>query len=311
MNLYHHKRTLFAPFSQWIPIIPMVPSKTPASTLPTKLRVATWNIWFDAMLKSHRDRYLLHLLQLEDPDVICLQEVTQSFEEALRANTFARDNWAISSLEDQQQATKSHYGTVIIVHKRLGTNIKAVMSLFPGSNTGRSLLYVELKTPTKTVRVGTVHLDYTPEQRRAEFEQCIAELTAPGVESSAPVAAILCGDTNVDTYDEIRFMVDAGFVDSLLATHVPPPDEDLYCFGPTFGTTMTRPGGKRGEKEYRHRRLDYVLAKNATQVNSYKLLGQEQMEGEWLKGSGAEEFKEYQFFASDHAGILVDLELEE
>ncbi|KAH8829990.1 Endonuclease/exonuclease/phosphatase [Flagelloscypha sp. PMI_526] len=296
--LYHFKSSIIPGRSSWMPLSAQASLK--AQPLPNTLRVATWNIWFDSLLKNERTNYLLDSLQREDPDVICLQEVTSSVEKAIRENKFAQKNWRFTSFEDQ-----ANFDSYV----RLGDGIQAIYSPFPITDTGRSLLSVELTDSRKLVRVGTVHLNYTPKRRRAEFEQCITELNAQTDGGPVPVA-VLCGDTNIDSYEEIKVTADAGFVDSFLAANPqgPADEQDLYVYGATFGTAMTKPGSKQNYGEYKHRRLDYALVKEG-QVKSCRPLGTEPMPKnyvpDWSKYEGVIE----NAYASDHTGLIVEIEL--
>lgn len=146
---------------------------------PLKIRIVTYNVWFDAGFKDQRTRALLDAVAKEEPDICCFQEVTTGFEQALRQHAFWRKNFVMTSLGDQAQLTRSWYGTLIMVKKSLlekgGLDISVCFVDFPGSTTGRLLTMLELgpqgKAPSvsrlslSTFFVVSAHLDHTPASR--------------------------------------------------------------------------------------------------------------------------------------------------
>ena len=151
------------------------------------------------------------------------------------------------------------------------------------------------------VLIASSHLDYTPEIRAAEFASTIS--TLPVTPTS-----VFCGDTNIDTYPELKPLLSAGYVDSWLDTHSDFADSpDLREVGVTFGTT-----GLRGPQMPDHgppRRLDYVMARGI-KIKKCELVGGQLIpRGEWATSPQEQEL-DLEVYVSDHLGVLVDVELE-
>jgi tyrosyl-DNA phosphodiesterase 2 len=137
------------------------------------------------------DKLILSLLE-QNPDVICLQEVTNPFAFALRSSSVLSSRYTCSP------NYVGPYGLLILAKNQLFPLFKEV-SFHENSNMGRSLLIAELH-PTDTSlnylkggAVGTVHLESLnfPRKRRSQLEACNSAL---GGYSNA----ILCGDFNFD-----------------------------------------------------------------------------------------------------------------
>ncbi|KIO16312.1 hypothetical protein M407DRAFT_86159 [Tulasnella calospora MUT 4182] len=327
--------------STWTPIQPPKPSNKPLSTTPdsrpTPIRVLTYNVWFDNMFQEQRTRDLLRIIQEENPDVLCFQEVTMKFQRIMHKDPYWKENWTMTKFEDQSvMVGESWYGTAIAVKKALHKSFvcKAFLVKFKGTQTGRCLTVVELKPRTfvaQPILVSTVHLDYTPELRKRHFR--IAIDTLSGSSPDKPIPSFICGDTNIDSYNEIQPLLDAGFVDSWIATHPPtpvapatspfsdptsgatatPPPEyspDLIHVDPTYGQTGVHLPGK--PKKENVRRLDYLMCRNMN-VKTAKLVGTEPIDKDKVNLSfGNEEQKALEgvkVWPSDHVGVLVDLEV--
>jgi hypothetical protein len=145
-------------------------------------------------------------------------------------------------------------------------------------------------------------MDYTPEFRATQFASAISTL-------SATPTSVFCGDTNIDTYPELKPLLSAGYVDSWLETHPGFANSpDLRDVGVTFGTVGLRMSGSLVGDTGPPRRLDYVMAKGTRVVNC-ELVGTELIPKEnWAKASGGQEL-DLEVHVSDHLGVLVDVEL--
>lgn len=179
--------------------------------------------------------------------------------------------------------------------------------------------------------MSTVHLDYTPELRKRHFR--IAMDTLSNSSPDKPIPSLVCGDTNIDSYAELQPLLDAGFVDSWIATHPPTPDAsdfspfadiatgatntpppeyspDLIRVDPTYGQTGVQLPGKARKENVR--RLDYLMCRNMN-VKGSKLVGTEPIDKDKVNLSfGNEEQKALEgvmVWPSDHVGVLVDLEV--
>jgi len=287
-------------------------------TGPLNLRILTYNVWFDAHFKNQRTKALLEAAAKEDPDVCCFQEVTSGFEGALRQHPFWKKTYTMTSLGDQTKLTKSWYGTMIMVKKawleKGGFDVSACFVDFPGSTTGRMLTMLEVSRGglSRTLRLGTVHLDYTPELRAAHMEVCMRALGG----SDPNASGILCGDTNMKSYAEFDQIRAAGWEDAWPAIHPQAEGEtvsegsDLLTLDPTYGKYGIRvDGGTRplNGREF-PRRLDVTLCKGLT-IKACKLVGDQPLSKAVLQaGTPGEVSDEFTVWPSDHVGVCTDVE---
>lgn len=155
--LYNYHRSFPILPGSWIEYSPNQPPHTrrllargdssSKSKMINTIRVLTWNVWFEAMFQVERALALLECVKANKPDVCCFQEVTNKFEEALHADKDICRDWIMTSFDDQsKKLTKSWYGTMIMVRKKLLEGYDANPSYVPflGSTTGRCLTVLEL-----------------------------------------------------------------------------------------------------------------------------------------------------------------------
>lgn len=130
--------------SQWIPVT----SHTSKVDRISSLRVVTWNIWFDRREQHIRfPAVLAELRSLPLVDVICLQEVTTSFLELIRADKSIRQNWLITDYTDEihrREIPPSWYGNILLVRKAWAGNIRGWVKRFPSSSMGRFAVILEI-----------------------------------------------------------------------------------------------------------------------------------------------------------------------
>lgn len=127
--------------------------KFKASSGPISLRILTWNIWFENLLKQQRTSALIATIKSLDPlpDVCCFQECTAGFELQLQEDEWWRKMWVTTKCADQFAATGFNYGTMVFVRsglvEEMGFKAKAWFEPFEVSQTGRGLLVLELTPP--------------------------------------------------------------------------------------------------------------------------------------------------------------------
>ncbi|KDO26517.1 hypothetical protein SPRG_07919, partial [Saprolegnia parasitica CBS 223.65] len=137
---------------------------------PTRLRLVTWNMWFDPRAQEQRfDALIVDVLAL-NPDVVCLQEVTPQVLSAIEASALL-------------QATYEHspepvcpYGCLILARRALRP--KFANTPLP-SKMGRSMVTCVVQGHMGTlpdVIIGTVHLESlnAPAMREAQLRACAA-----------------------------------------------------------------------------------------------------------------------------------------
>ncbi|KAL5495748.1 hypothetical protein ACEPAI_1212 [Sanghuangporus weigelae] len=266
--------------------------------------IATWNIWEDDGFVEYLHSYILRELfengeegKEETPhyrpslDVITFQEVTPEFCALFLALPTVRAEWVVTDLTHQLGICPPNpYGTEILIRK--------------------NLLFVRCEcigaSQRLTMRIGKPHFESHPEDKRKRREQfeVSAEILTSTVsfffndssprasiqsEPATPtefVPAILTGDCNICSYDELNPLLNPGsdgptFIDAFLAAR---PIKELtdcdsgsplspFTSHPTFGVTSPnrKPfrfgfnfGSYSGKKRSTHRipearRLDYIF----------------------------------------------------
>ena len=141
---------------------PEASSRTAAATARRQcgtLKLVTYNVWFAREDQLARAAGLLGLIETEDPDVVCLQEVTAPFLEILLALPWVRRNFVAS--DGPVGATVAPYGVVLLVRRATAATpwlrdpAFTIHSL--PSNMGRRALFVTLADGG--LIVGTAHLE--------------------------------------------------------------------------------------------------------------------------------------------------------
>jgi len=126
----------------------------------SSLRILTWNVWFEILLKQQRTSALIATIKSLTPlpDVCCFQECTSGFEQQLEGDDWWRKTWAMTKCADQFAVTGFHYATMVFVRRELLGKMefkaKTWFEPFGISQTGRGLLVVELTPPKSKHPVG-------------------------------------------------------------------------------------------------------------------------------------------------------------
>lgn len=281
---------------------------------------------------------------LQDPDVVCLQEVNYSFEKVLHATAGARSKWLVTQLRDEQPITQSHYGTIFLIRKSLtvgGCTASVSFTPYEGTRCGRGLSLLEIILPQGDVvslfslaligitvdqnaqsmlkiLIGNTHLEYNVEERAAQMQYCVEALSRSSSQK-VPAVSVLCGDTNILAYSEIDTnFVSAGFVDALVAANPPQASNgeigiDLFDYLPTHGRAGIK--FKNTASKERIGRLDYILCRpkqdadgiSRFRVTNAGLLGASPILHEIVKKEGRVDDPDMDVYPSDHLGVYVDI----
>lgn len=295
---------------QWLPTTPIHPSPLhhPNPAISPRLTLVTLNIWFSG---THADvRYpsifstLLHL----QADVICLQEVNDTFLRLLRDHPGMREKYGYfgGGGEGEKIWEETWYGCLILY--RLDTVDLSDPGVYdcPGSNQGRHILHARVygKNGQSTegisdFRIGTAHIEspVSGSPNRAERERQLQTaytlLSSPANGHSR--GSLFCGDTNVSPEDELAFPSEMSWWGSA----------DVWLKAgkdggePTFGITYP--------VEEPPKRLDRVfLFERPGQgytVERAEHFGRERIESERYQGMNV--------FLSDHLGVVVTIRLDQ
>ena len=250
----------------------------PPPSIVGDLRVATYNVWFDPLESARRCGAVLDILELEQPDIIALQEVTASFLAALLEAPWVRESYQVSQ---HKLSPGRHYDVVML--SRLPVH-RAVLHPLP-STMGRRLHMLELRTNRGSLAVAGVHLESMRNMtstRLQQIERAISLL-------SSADAAIWLGDFNAAPDSSEDALIRTAFSDA------------WSCLSNDAGYTRdtTRNAMLAKVKTDRHQRIDRVLTRGGWLVpKSLRLLGTEPLSG-----------SEGQVFPSDHFGLIGELAL--
>lgn len=189
------------------------PARSGAPIELDALRVITLNAWFEPFEAARRAEALIALIEGDDADVVCLQEVTPELAARLRAAPSIQGSMEMVC----STGTYDAYGLAILAR----LPIASAWELELPSMMNRSLLVAELSTTQGKLAVATVHLESTRSMaatRTAQLREIFAALEG----------AILTGDFNFDPRDPEEAALDPRFVDvwPLLAPHDPGYTED-------------------------------------------------------------------------------------
>jgi len=146
------------------------------------LRIATFNVWFDAKLQRARTASLIQVIRLMQFDIICLQEVIPSVAKEL---VLGLPGWSCSDNGDGSSVNP--YGVMALAAP--GLDVVFSFHELP-TNMARQLLI----TQHRGLAVGTVHLESLANHpiREAQLQECVKILAPHG-------NALLVGDFNFDS----------------------------------------------------------------------------------------------------------------
>mmetsp|Transcript_51511 Transcript_51511/g.159763 ORF Transcript_51511/g.159763 Transcript_51511/m.159763 type:complete len:329 (-) Transcript_51511:166-1152(-) len=261
----------------------------------SKLRVLTWNVWFDQFFASLRQQALMKELLAAAPDVACLQEVLPGFAEVLRGNA------ALCEVYDISPQSVAPYGCLMLVRRDLRPQFG--LEEFP-TIMGRSLLFAECQDSSPGLFVATVHLESlnSAATRKQQLQ------VAARVLRRRPLS-IICGDFNFDdtqTWGDWRRKAPALSLDEVENNVL---QQVLPSFCDTWRAVHPHEPGKTFDgmanpicvpDPHEQMRYDRLLASTdgGLKPTSAVMLGTADIEGatEGLK-------------PSDHFGLLVDLEI--
>ncbi|KAI9208963.1 Endonuclease/exonuclease/phosphatase [Polychytrium aggregatum] len=276
----------------WVPVI-KADSPPPVSAGPTSLRIASLNVWFDRYQCETRWNRSLETLAALEPDVICLQECTLELTElCVKSSQAIQDHYLITDLTTFDGCW---YGLMVLVRKKSTVAVRSAESLkFHAGRLSRGLLIGHLEVGGMAVSIATSHLESYPQDLPFRLQQL--EQATQALADSSSALTILCGDFNIPkatNEEESLFIHRLGWTDAYTSFHQLSLSDDG---GLTFGDWTPK-----SCSQWPGARLDRVVYRTGdgvgAAVKSYALFGSEPIQGD---GEA--------FFASDHLGIVVDME---
>jgi poly(A) polymerase len=239
-----------------------------------RLRVATYNVWFDPFEFKRRCAAVLSILASEDADVIALEEVTQPFLETVMSTPWVRDQYLMS--RDHVDPTL-RYDVVMLSRFPARFVAHGLTSIM-----GRRMHTLELDTTQGLLAIAGVHLESMRDQtptRLIQIDECLPLL-------SQARSAIWLGDFNAAPESEEDARIRAHFADSWA---------DLES-SPGYTRDTTRNAMLARIKDDRHQRIDRIFVKSDCYVpQQVRLLGTTPLD----HTAG-------EVFPSDHFGLVAD-----
>lgn len=242
-----------------------------------RLRLATYNVWFDAFEAERRRFALFEILESEDLDVIALEEVTMPFLSALLEQPWVRASYEVTRTRLEPGI---RYDVVVLSRQPVSRSLAHPLS----SNMGRRLHLLELETQRGAIAIGAVHLESMKEMtptRLLQIEECVPVLC----ESDS---AVWLGDFNAAPGSPEHELMCERFKDAW---------QELSDGEPGYTRDTSKNAMLARVKDDRHQRIDRILFRSACfSPASIRLLGTSAIAG-----------TDGQVFPSDHFGLVAEL----
>jgi len=254
-----------------------------------RLRVVTWNVWFDDFYILQRHDAIMKESLVLSPDFICFQEVLPEFAKALREHAGLNELYDISPFRIEG------YGVIMLASKDLRVDFG--QNEFP-TRMGRSLLHATAHARLPGVVVATAHLESMNSRSYRKQQLEVAANYLRGAER-----AVICGDFNFDDRkswgdwqrsvpllppeeleNHVLEEVLPDFVDTFL--EFGHDEETRWTFDGTRNPVCVRDSGER-------MRYDRLMAKGL-RAQSYRMLGEAAINDQGVR-------------PSDHYGLTVDM----
>lgn len=163
--------------------------------METTISVLNYNIWFSEENRTERTISLLNTIDTHNPDIICLQEVTQPVYEHLKQSLNLYPYFYPSN-------NISAYDCAIF-SKHKFTNIK--VHPFNNSIMGRKLITVNIDINDHQLVIATAHFESLFKQNnKQKIEQY--DFTHDILKQFNNIPVILCADTNLMAHEENLYL---------------------------------------------------------------------------------------------------------
>ncbi|MCX7620987.1 MAG: endonuclease/exonuclease/phosphatase family protein [Acidimicrobiales bacterium] len=263
--------------------------------IETRLRVATWNLWWRFGPWEERLPAIVETLRAVDADVVCLQEVWLELDSGRgSADVIAEALGAHAVVANRADLDGIGFANAVVSRWPIASHDWRPLYSPPQLEEYRLVLRADIDGPRGPFQIFTTHLhwrlDHSHIRQRQVREICEFVLAAP----DRTYPPILCGDFNADPEaEEIRMLT------GLTSVPVPPlVFHDAWRFageGPGITWSNANPYAARDLEA--ERRLDYVFVGwpkrgGAGHIVGVELIGTEPVEGVW---------------PSDHYGVCASL----
>lgn len=174
----------------------------------TSFKIVSYNIWFDRFLREQRLKSLISKLLLENPCVVCLQEVVDITHSGLLATLSDKYKYIYP------KNLTHRYGCLIMSKYP----IEKATSLKFRSNMGRQLDLAYIRLPSNhSIVIANTHFesefDTENKLKTSQYKYTSAILNKiynDNIHDENFLGTILCSDTNITKHDEIKYNLSLG-----------------------------------------------------------------------------------------------------
>lgn len=239
------------------------PKDKERKTQVKEMSIYTQNVWFNNLFKEERSERLMRNFQENiHSDIFCLQEVTASLLEYIKADSYIRENYVLTNVDTTVHPRNCWYGVLMLIRKG---GFKGLQYRLPmvESHQGRDLLVHVTRINNELVAFSTIHLESCVENSEFRLQQLrtIFQHFRQLRDDYGVHHAFLMGDMNFDPKDEEQKELTKVFhtIDSWLYLH---PDVPGYTEDPKKNIF------RKGQQQRRYDRIFVVPLEE--EVNSKK-----------------------------------------
>jgi endonuclease/exonuclease/phosphatase family metal-dependent hydrolase len=228
----------------------------PLDLIDTRLRVATWNVWWQFGPWQDRQPAIEQTLRAIDADVIALQEVWDTGDgggqpKAL-AGALGYEYVFASGFDDRDVA----FGNAILSRWPIAASETRELPTTPTTDEFRVALKADIDGPRGPFEMYTTHLNWRYDESHVRQAQVRALAEFVGESKGRTYPPIVCGDFNAEPdSDEIRTLTGRAAVPVPRLVFV--DAWDVAGDGPGFTWSNDNPFAARDLEA--DRRIDYVL----------------------------------------------------
>lgn len=179
----------------------------PLDLIETRMRVATWNLWWRFGPWEERQPAIAEVLHRIDADVIALQEVWDVDDGPGQAEALAEKLGYEHVFVAGFDAVEALFGNAILSRWPIASSEKRPLPSTPNTQEFRFALKTEVSGPRGPFDFYTTHLNWRYDESSVRQAQvrALAEFVAESTRRTFP--PIVCGDFNADPEaDEIRML---------------------------------------------------------------------------------------------------------
>ena len=228
----------------------------PLDLIDTRLRVTTWNVWWQFGPWQERQPAIAASLRNLDADVIALQEVWDTADGNGQADALADALGYHQVFAAGFDAGDAMFGNAVLSRWPVAASATRTLPTTPTTDEFRVALKVEVDGPRGRFEVYTTHLNwrYDESEVRQAQVRALAEFVAESDGRTFP--PILCGDFNAEPdSDELRMLTGRAAVPVPRLVFI--DAWDVAGEGPGYTWCNDNPFAARDLEA--DRRIDYVL----------------------------------------------------